>query len=117
MRAFGLALVLLPVTAVASPAWQWDHTTPDLFPRVDLVVSGIRLAQVEVGGRDQLRLSGDVWSVALGRAELGDLSGAALAIGGDRICVATYNRIATGCQLAAFARFDGHWLWSVDLVG
>ncbi|MEO6774412.1 MAG: hypothetical protein ABI467_15580 [Kofleriaceae bacterium] len=107
--------MLLSATSRGAPvAWQWDTTTPDLFPDVDLATGGsIRLAVT----RDQLRLSNAKWATVVQAARDATLTGAAMVSDHDRIYVATYNRIATGCTLTAFATSNGAKLWSVALEG
>jgi hypothetical protein len=79
--------------------------------RVDLAV-GTYVVAVK---KKKLMLRGPSWSVVVGRGD--DRSGAALAVDGARVFVASYIRLASSCQLAAFDAASGKPLWSVDLDG
>lgn len=106
-----------PASADAAPgvgtpiAWGWDPA-PDLFPRVDLAAGShaVTLAQ------GAIVLRGPSWSVDVAPGN-DELTGAALAAEASRVFVAFYNRIAAGCQLAAFDAASGRPLWSVRLDG
>ena len=113
--AFLLVLLVAARAAAAAPApveipWQWQRA-PELFPRVDLAV-GTYVVAVK---KKKLMLRGPSWSVVVGRGD--DRSGAALAVDGARVFVASYIRLASSCQLAAFDAASGKPLWSVDLDG
>lgn len=111
--AFLLVLLVAARAAVAAPAeipWQWERA-PELFPRVDLAVGKYVVAVKQ----KKLMLRGPSWSVVVGRG--GDRSGAALGVDGARVFVASYIRLASSCQLAAFDAASGKPLWSVDLDG
>ncbi len=97
--------------AGAAPAWHWDPA-PDLFPRLDLTAGNHTVTLAKRG----LVLRGPSWSadLSLGHDEL---TGAAIAADASRVFVAFYNRIATGCHLAAFDAATGKPLWSVPLDG
>ncbi len=119
-RSFVLAALLVSATSGASPpwdAWQWDSVTPDLFPLADVVSAGVRLSQVHVAGKDQVRLSNGTWVTVIDAASDGELAGEALIVDHDRAFVASYNRISSGCALAAFSTANGAKLWSVNLDG
>ena len=109
-----LALVLAALARTV--AWQWDAATPDLFPRVDLVATS-GAASYRLALTDQLRLSGAGWSIEFPDGVRDELTGAAMVADADRVYVATYDRIATGCDLAAYAASDGHQVWAVGLDG
>lgn len=123
-----LALTTLLVLSAASAIvqadpvpWQWDSASPDLFPRADLAVAraGItyRLALTSAKGKDHLALGNGTWTVEPAGFTDGELTGAALAADDARVYLATYNRIATGCTLAAYGATDGKLQWSVGLEG
>ena len=123
--------------AVPPPAgaiWRWAPSL-DLYPfvPVEVAADGARFVLWrDVTGADRAgparlrreRADGTVvWSItlppAVGVAPSGDahLAGGALAVGGGRVYVAQYHRIATGCALSALATDDGHALWAVSLEG
>jgi hypothetical protein len=123
-----LVPLLLALAAISTaradptPPWQWDTSTPDLFPRADLsVVHGgatYTLAlQERKAGKYELELGNGSWSVTIGSDHDGELTGAALAVDDARVYVATYGRITTGCTLAAYRASDGKLAWSVELTG
>ncbi len=118
----GLVLVALFVSATSDAAppwdtWQWDVVTPDLFPRADLVSGAIRLSQLHIAGKDQVRLSSGTWVTVIEPNSDGELAGEVMVVDGDRAFVASYNRISSGCELAAFSTANGAKLWSVNLDG
>jgi len=125
MRPLLTALLVLSAAAAtvhADPVpWQWDSASPDLFPRADLAVdhagTTYRLALTTVKGKDHLALGNGTWTVAPAGFTDDELTGAALAADDARVYLATYNRIATGCTLAAYAASDGKLLWTVSLEG
>ncbi len=115
MRALILGLLLATTAHANKPAiaWQWDPA-PDLFPLVDLT-AGTTTLSLGAGGAHPIVLKGKAWSAEVARGS--DISGAAIVADDTRVFVATYNRIATGCELAAFAVDSGKRLWAVHLEG
>lgn len=107
-----------PKTAIP---WQWDHA-PDLYPLADRTVGHNKREYVVAlsPGNDHddnraVTLRGGSWSVEIARS--GNFSGVAIVVDDARVYVATYDRIRTGCRLAAFDAGNGHRLWSHQLSG
>lgn len=97
-------------------AWQWSDE-PDLYPLVDLAIDDVSLSQPQVAASPKpivLARTG-AWQTKV--ADDGFVSGAAIATDDTRVYVATYSRIASGCELAAFALSDGAKLWAVHAEG
>lgn len=141
--ATGAAHPSLPVTATAlpgaaeSPGWYWT-AGPDLYPFVSPAaakgppdasryVLWREVSATDTAGPVRVRrerADGKVlWSVAVPQrpgvaaSENAYLAGGAIAVAADRIYVAQYHRIATGCALSALSAADGRTLWTVRLEG
>jgi hypothetical protein len=141
LAAFVAFLVLGTVATAARadtpPKWQWDATTPDLFPQADLSLAhggvtyvlklvppkdtqganGAKGAKATKGATEHLELGNGTWSVALTEPTYDNITGAVLAADDTRVYVASYNRISAGSRLAAYRAKDGAALWTVSLVG
>jgi hypothetical protein len=119
-RAWLLVLAVSRLAAAGAPGWTWDDT-PDVFPKVAATAgqgdAHYRLDHFTAGDHVVLRLVTDPWVAVLERVDYPDLHGVAIAVDADRIYVASYNRIATGCKLTAYTTKDATQLWSVTLEG
>lgn len=123
--------------AASAPAERGFYWTdgPELYPFVPLaVVAGgdryvlwSEVNAADVAGPVRVRRErpdgSTAWSVAvpavpgIAASDHAFLVGGALAATPERIYLAQYQRIATGCALSALSAVDGHMLWTVRLEG